>query len=278
MKIALLTFVVFFSVCCGSQINPSLAPNPEMIKADGTTIESRFVVPEGFTRLAGEEGSMTSFLRKVALKPDGSTVKLFTGEDKPWQNVHVAVVDMEIGKKDLQQCADACIRLRAEYLWNTKQFEKIKFHLTNGFLMDYMSWRNGNRLAVNGNNTSWVKKAEVSTSHESFRAYLDIVFTYAGTLSVEKELKKIELKDMMPGDVFVVGGSPGHAVMVMDVAKNSTGQKVFLLGQGYMPAQEIHIIKNPNDPELSPWFSNQIDGPLETMEWTFSQFKLGRFE
>ncbi len=263
--------------CCSSVSSPKVTDS-DRIHSEGKTLEDRILLPSGYSRISSDSTSFTTYLRNLKLKPDGSTVKLFSGIDKPWQHVHVAVIDMEIGKKDLQQCADACMRLRAEYLWKTKQFDKIHFNLTNGFKMEYSKWREGNRLQVDGNKTSWKMTGNASTSYESFRSYLDQVFMYAGTLSIEKELVEKSLNEILPGDVFVVGGSPGHAAMVADVAVNDSGEKIFLLAQGYMPAQEIHIIKNPNDETLSPWFSNQFSGALETMEWTFEKFKLGRFE
>jgi hypothetical protein len=81
------------------------------------------------------------------------------------------------------------------------------------------------------------------------------------------------------GDVFVRGGSPGHAVIVVDLAADkATGKKVFLLAQSYMPAQDIHVLKNPADPKLSPWYASDFGEILETPEWTFSKGELMRFQ
>jgi hypothetical protein len=81
---------------------------------------------------------------------------------------------------------------------------------------------------------------------------------YAGTLSLSKSMHTKSIEDMAIGDVFIKGGSPGHAVLIVDLAENEKGEKVFLLAQSYMPAQETQILKNNNDPDLSPWYSDKI--------------------
>jgi len=100
------------------------------------------------------------------------------------------------------------------------------------------------------------------------------VFMYAGTLSLAAELPKRNVSDIQMGDVFVMGGSPGHAVIVMDMAVNDTGEKIVLLAQSYMPAQNIHVLKNPHDSNLSPWFDMEGLEQLETPEWNFTQNQL----
>ena len=79
------------------------------------------------------------------------------------------------------------------------------------------------------------------------------------------------------GDVFIRGGSPGHAVIVVDLAADAQGRQVFLLAQSYMPAQEIQILKNPNDQALSPWYSTDFGEELVTPEWTFGKGERKRF-
>ena len=76
------------------------------------------------------------------------------------------------------------------------------------------------------------------------------------------------------GDVLIKGGSPGHAMLVVDMAINKEGKKIILLSQGYMPAQDIHIVKNPINGNLSPWYTadNEID--INTPEWTFKPSQL----
>ncbi|MGB6151599.1 MAG: DUF4846 domain-containing protein [Pricia sp.] len=247
--------------------------------SEGHTIASRFAVPTGFKRISVDSASFGRYLRTLPLKPEGSTVMYFNGRTKANNGVYDAVVDLPIGKRDLHQCADAVMRLRAEYLYSHKKYDSIHFNFTNGFRADYSKWRNGQRISVNGNDVRWNSSGAASTSYSDFWKYLEMVFSYAGTASLEKELPSIPLEKMAIGDVFVQGGFPGHAVIVVDLATHrSTGEKVFLLAQSYMPAQEIQILKNPNDADLSPWYSlSTAKDELRTPEWTFGKHDLKRF-
>lgn len=250
---------------------------PSYINEQGETVQDRFIPAKGYQRVSAGEDSFAEYLRKLPLKVNGAPVRYYDGDIKTL-DVHAAVIDMEIGDRDLQQCADAVMRLRAEYLYGRNQFEKIHFNFTNGFRADYIKWTEGYRVAVNGNNTSWVKKADKASSYENFRKYLDIVFAYAGTASLAKELKPVKMKDMQIGDVFIKGGSPGHCVIVVDIVENKeNGEKQFLLAQSYMPAQEIHILKNPKNTDDNPWYSLKDGQALDTPEWNFSAGALMRF-
>jgi hypothetical protein len=248
-----------------------------LINEDGKFISERIDVPKGFERTPVEAGSFGAYLRSLPLKPHGSPVLYFNGDTKP-ADVHVAVLDIDIGDRDLQQCADAAMRLRAEYLYSKGEFEEIHFNFTNGFRADYSKWIQGYRVAVSGNKTSWIKKTGEASDYRNFRRYLDIVFAYAGTASLAKELNTIDIKDMQIGDVFIKGGSPGHCVLIVDMAKNKeTGEKLFLLAQSYMPAQDIHLLKNPNNNENNPWYALKTGENLDTPEWDFSAEQLMRF-
>jgi len=252
--------------------------NNSYINKDGKTIETRFVAPTGFVRQPAQNNSFASYLRQLPLKPDGSSVKLYNGNLKGNQQAHIAVVDLPIGTKDLHQCADAIMRLRAEFLFNQKKYDKIHFNFTNGFRADYQSWTQGKRIVVSGNKASWQQQTSASTSQESFWKYLEKVFTYAGTLSLAKELQPVKLADIKIGDVFIKGGSPGHAVIVVDMVYNSTTQeKRFLLAQSYMPAQEIQVLQNPANDGANPWYTANLEKSLITPEWTFLATDLKRF-
>jgi len=256
-----------------------ISAKKNLIHRSGTTIKTRFKLPDGFQRSQSSENSFANYLQNLPLKAAGSKVKYYNRTIKPATNVYAAVVDMDIGKRDLQQCADAIMRLRGEYLWQEKAYEKIHFDFTNGFQVDYTKWMQGYRMRIKGNKTTWYQSKPPSNSYQDFRRYMNLIFAYAGTLSLSKELPSIAFEKMQIGDIFIQGGSPGHAVIIVDMAENpKTGEQLFLLAQSYMPAQDIHILQNPMNDGISPWYSNQFMGTLITPEWRFEKGDLKRFK
>lgn len=257
----------------------TVSSQAQYINAEGETISQRFMVPKGYARLKSDTSSFAHYLQNLPLKPHGTLVKLHDGRTKPNRSVYIAVIDLEIGKANLQQCADAVIRLRAEYLYRQKQYNDIHFNLTNGFNAQYSKWKDGYRVEVTGNKTRWVKTTQPSNDYKTFRKYLDFVFTYAGTLSLSKELTTVNISNMQIGDVLIQGGSPGHAVIVVDVAEHhKTKEKIYLLAQSYMPAQEIQVLQNPTKTNGSPWYNlNNNNTEIPTPEWLFYATDLKRF-
>ncbi|AEM73654.1 DUF4846 domain-containing protein [Caldicellulosiruptor acetigenus] len=247
------------------------------INSHGKTISERIKIPKGYERVEVPRGSFAEYLRNLPLKPHGTKVRYYNGEEKP-NDVYVAVIDIDVGTRDLQQCADAVIRLYSEYLYKNRQYDKIHFNFTNGFRADFKKWMQGYRIKVEGNKAYWVKKTGYCDDYACFRKYLDMVFAYAGTLSLSQEMKRIPLKDLQIGDVFLKGSDPGHCVIVVDMAQNTkTGEKIFLLAQSYMPAQDIHILKNPANEDGNPWYSINFGDVLITPEWQFTKDQVYRF-
>lgn len=247
------------------------------IDTAGKTLTTRILPPEGYTRTRLDTKSFGFYLRHLPLKPHGSPVYCFDGREKWNQSVHAAVVDLDVGTRDLQQCADAVMRLRAEYLWQQEAYDQISFNFTNGFAAPYAPWRAGQRIRVSGNTVAWVNAGRPDRSYAAFRKYLDMVFAYAGTLSLAEELKSKALSKIAIGDVFIQGGSPGHAVTVVDLAREEESGKIMvLLAQSYMPAQDIHILKNPG--RTDPWYLiDEHVQQIRTPEWTFSAQDLKAF-
>lgn len=274
-------FLFVFVIGCEINTNKTLEGTYDVktyIDTAGTMIRTRILAPDGFERKSLDSTSFGFYLRNLPLQPDGAQVHLYNGSLKRNQQAHVAVIDMSVGKRDLQQCADAVMRLRGEYLFTNKRFSDIHFRFVSGFNCEYSKWSEGNRVALNGNSVFWQKSTTPDKSHTSFLKYMETVFNYASTLSLEKELHSIELKDVKIGDVLIYGGSPGHAVIVVDMVENAAGEKLVLLAQSYMPAQEIQILRNPMNGKLSPWYNLEEQMKIYTPEWTFEAYQLRRFE
>ena len=244
---------------------------PAYIDPAGAVLQERFITPEGYKRRQATQDSFEAFLRNYPMKQDKSSVLLYDGTEKGNQNAHEAVFSMHIEPEDFQQCADSVMRIYAEYLYGSGAYDKIRFHLVSGFMFDFNTWRKGNKLVINGDNAAWGTNAANDSSPESFERYLRILFAYASTLSMQKESMQADISDLQIGDIFIKGGSPGHVVMVADVCENEAGEKAFLLAQGYMPAQEFHILKNPLHQD-NPWYYvSEITYPFVTPEYRFDE-------
>jgi hypothetical protein len=239
-------------------------------------LQSRIPPPDGYVRVAAEPDSFGAWLRQLPVRPGRPDVRLYDGRRKGNQTAHFAVLDIDVGPRDLQQCADAVIRLRAEYLFSGPCRDEIAFNFTSGDAARWSEWRRGVRPEIAGNNVSWKRIAGADDGYENFRRYLDTVFTYAGSASLERELRPVDPPtDLRIGDVYIEGGFPGHAVLVIDVARNDAGDAAFLLAQSYMPAQDIHVLTSFDD--LAPWYRVRSDGVLRTPEWEFRYRSVRRF-
>ncbi|HAV43019.1 TPA: hypothetical protein DCX15_03285 [bacterium] len=266
LRILILFGLVFSG--CGVQSQQLIDPN-------GKSIEERFLLPKGYKRIFVETGSFQEYLRSLPLKRYGEKVRYYDGSIKD-RDVYVSVVDMEIGKSDLLQCADAIIRLKAEYLYEQKRFDEIGFHITNGMYVPFKKFTEGYRVRVSNNRTEWIRTERKGRDRAVFDEYLRFIYTYAGTLSLSRELRPVEDEDIDIGDIYIIGGSPGHAVIIVDMAEDErTKEKIFLLAQSYMPAQEIQILKSFE--HISPWYIHRKNSDLITPEWEFKKGSIKRF-
>jgi len=232
MKLAVITTLLFF--CTAFTIVDN--------------VRTRFKAPIGYKPVTNPSNGFAEYLQHLQLKPAGTPTKTYQGNIARTNDYTAAVINMSVGKQDLQQCADAVMRLRAEYLYREKKYSQIAFNFTSGFRCDYLHYAKGYRYSKE----KWVLKTAENFSYAGFLNYMNLVFSYAGTLSIEKELIKVEnVNDLQGGDVFIHGGSPGHCFIVMDVAESAAHQKRFLLAQSFMPAQDIQVLQQDGD----AWFS-----------------------
>lgn len=256
------------------------SPYPWLESYDpATALVHRFPAREGHARVKAATGTFAHWLRHLPLKPEGTPVLLHNGNPKVAQHVAAAVLHLDVGEQDLQQCADSVIRLRAEYLFSCNRGDEIHFNFTSGDRAAWTDWQQGLRPQVDGNRVTWEKSGRAGKDRALFRQYLDRVFTYAGSYSLQQELEKVEdVEDLRAGDVYIQGGFPGHAIIVVDVAvQGESGTKQILIAQSYMPAQEVHVLRNLVDKADSPWHRVPADGSLDTPEWEFPPGSLYRF-
>ncbi|MHA7627252.1 DUF4846 domain-containing protein [Corallococcus sp. M7] len=217
------------------------------------SLEETFAPPEGYTRVTLEAGSFGAWLRGLPLRPEGTPVRDFQGNTVlTASDARLAAVgELDVGTANLQQCADSILRLHAEWRWASGQPERIAYRFTSGHLASWPRYAAGERARVSGSKVTWVPgSAAADSSRAAFRSYLNLLFTYAGTLSLQAEGARPTREQLRPGDFFVLGGSPGHTVLVLDVATNAKGERLALVGQGFTPAQDFHVLAGRD----GPWF------------------------
>ncbi len=251
---------------------------PDLLDRDSLTIRSRVNLPKGFERVFYPEGSFEAYLRNYKLKPYGSKIINYDASEYSWQGGHIGILQVPVPNNGLQQCADALIRIRSEYLWETDRREEIGFKFTSGHYCSWSKYAEGYRPKINGNKVTFHKTAAVNHSDENLYNYLNLIYMYSGTLSLFNELKLVVDKDLKLGDMLIRGGSPGHIVMICDEAINADGEKIFLLFQGNTPAQSVHLVKNLEDGSLSPWYRLNNDAVIPVSNYTFYDSKFVRFK
>jgi hypothetical protein len=254
--IRLFLATLFFS-CTSNSSHKQNAVSPVVKQVDlSVTNILQVPLPAGYKRVSAANNSFAEWLRKLSFK-QSKEVYLFNGKLKPNQKAQYAVLDIPTGTKDLQQCADVVMRLRAEYLFAEQKYTAIWF---TDFEGKKYTWQGGD-------------------DKRKFSTYLENVFGWCGSASLEKQLNPVSpFLAMQIGDVLIKGGFPGHAVMVVDMAENSKGEKVYMLVQGYQPAQDMHVLINPTDKILSPWYKLNDDENIYTPEWHFTTSQLRRWQ
>ena len=72
-----------------------------------------------------------------------------------------------------------------------------------------------------------------------------------GKYDVRRGVSKHEV---LPGDMFLYGGHPGHVSIVLDVVQDTlTEHKYIMIGQGWLPACDFHVVYDTNMKDV--WFN-----------------------
>ncbi|MEI9941768.1 MAG: DUF4846 domain-containing protein [Pseudomonadota bacterium] len=230
------------------------------------SLEARFPTPPGYRRVALEPGSFGEWLRGLPLAAPGTPVlnnsgdTVFSGDDA----YVAAVIAIDVGAGDLQQSADAIIRLHGEWLWANDQQNAISYKSTTKLDMPFSRWAKGQRLLAAGPNMGWVVKGKPKeATYNDFRQYIDAVMLWSNNVSLAMRATHVsDPAQLTPGDFFLQTRGKGHALLVLDVAQKPTGERVALLGQALQsPAQSMHVMRLGH---ATAWFSMRPPNPVLT--------------
>ena len=224
---------------------PWLASGARPAPAPVEPLSRRFAPPPGFERVDLPPDSFGAFLRDLPLAAPGLPVLSFRGATilPPDHPNLAAVAALDVGDADLQQCADSVIRLHAEWRF-ARGHRDHRYRGASGLDLPFARYLKGERLVFKDGDLSWQDKGRPRRpDHAALRDYLDGVFAWANTGSLAHQAAKVARPDLRPGDFFVLPGGPGHAVLVLDLARGPGGDLALLLGQGFMPAQHFHILR-----------------------------------
>ncbi|MGD9487871.1 MAG: DUF4846 domain-containing protein [Calditrichaceae bacterium] len=221
------------------------------------TIEERFPPPRGFKRLPAEKGGFAEYLRNLPLMPPETAVLDYRGKISvnSGDTTLAAVTAIDISGRNLEQCMDILIRIRADYLWTSGLKKQIVFPLPDGLAFSWNQWAEGYRPDFAGLHFFLRKISGQDFSHDNYEKYLRVIFEYSGTQTFYHFYKDIPAVELQIGDFFVKKGRKGHAVMIMDLAKDEYGNLAALVAQGDTPACPLYILKYKNK-EL--WFPIDI--------------------
>ncbi|WP_442265774.1 DUF4846 domain-containing protein [Tenacibaculum sp. ZS6-P6] len=253
-------------------------PKENLINKDGKTIKSRIKPPKGYERNTIKNNSFQYYLRNYKLKKHGSEIINYDGSKYFAQDWHDAILEVPVPKNGLQQCADALMRIRSEYLWNQNRKDEIGFKFTSGHYCSWKQYAAGYRPKIKGNKVNFHKTAKPDYSKTNFYKYLNLIYTYSGTASLHNELEKVKIKDIKIGDMLVKPGFPGHIEIIVDEVSNEKGEKLFLLAQGNTPAQSVCLLKNFEDTDISPWYNFSSNAPVYTPSYYFEKPVFVRFK
>jgi len=204
------------------------------------SINGRIFPPPDFERVSLQSDSgYSAWIRHLPLKPKGSPVLTWRGDTLKTAESIVAVVDLDIPNQNYQ-CADVAMRLWAEYLWSQNRQDKIEFTSLAGVPL---IWK--------------------GDKQQAFMKYLNKVMAYCNTSSMARDYKIVHPDSLLPGDMYIQPdpsgkGGIGHLSIIFDIAENYKGEKVYLFGYGFMPAQDLHILWPDEDEGIAEWFS--LDG------------------
>lgn len=248
--------LAILALVCGLVASLPAAGFPQSPGRSLDTVQERFAPPPGYVRMVAAPGSFAGWLRALPLLPENSPVRDYRGRIRRTakDTAVAAVLALDIRGQKLQQCMDVLIRLRAEYLWQAGRAAEIAFLLPDRTRLAWRDWARGLRPHRQGGSFPLRRTAEAGGGLQAFRAYLDTIFYSAYTQTYYFGLAPVRPEDVQAGDVLIKKSRKGHAVLLLDVARNAAGHLCALVAQGDTPACQVHILR---------WRQGQVWVPLD---------------
>lgn len=189
-------------------------------------------LPDGYERLAYEEGSFSNWVQNIPLKADK---KILTYNGRVLRSFYnlFAVIDLPLlFTSDLEQCADYAMRLWVEYHVSYQREEELYLFNYDGSKKFYSS----------GEINSFLRRAMAGSNSYSLKM---------GGIEISEE------NDLIPGDMLVQNetGGIGHVSVIFDICANDEGKRLYMIGYSFMPAQEMHIEKAQGQMGVDGWFT-----------------------
>ncbi|HEX3079782.1 MAG TPA: DUF4846 domain-containing protein, partial [Puia sp.] len=132
---------------------------------------AKTIFPEPVHPLSYPPDSWSWFLQH--LPAENKPIVDYRGNQIEDQDKHFAILTFDVGNTDLQQCADALIRLRSEYLYSQKKYTEIGFHFNSGIFYSWTDYCKGIRPVFRNRQQVLVNTQTASDmSHASLRKWL----------------------------------------------------------------------------------------------------------
>ncbi len=215
--------------------------------------------PPGFERIPLADSTFGAWLRRLPLKPDGSSLYDFQGNLKKsgQDSTLAAIIDLSVKGRRLEQCMDILVRLYSSYCRERRRSEQLVWPLPGGTPFGYEEWLRGGRPVFSGSRFKVLPRARPGAGH-ALPSYLNTVYNLSGTQTFYFACPPVDKADVRPGDFIVKKGRKGHAVLILDVARNRAGETRVLIAQGDTPAVPLHILRGR---EGQVWFKTGGDSP-----------------
>ncbi len=222
--------------------------------------------PPGFVRVPAVPGSFAAWLRHLPLRPAGTPVVTYDGAATLWpQALVAAVVDLDVMGK-VQDCATTAVRLRAEYLLAAGKSEALAVEMNQRQRLTFPRFQAGcrplydratKRLSIGCGGGRRAAPTSPAARSEAARAFVRAVMTWANSSTLHRTLPAVVPDAVAAGDVLAQPnptGGVGHASIVLDEARGPAGERRYLVGMGFLPAQNLQVVRPLGTPaDAAPW-------------------------